>query len=131
MKSVMLVLPLVAALTGCLTASVNALMESWEGNDARDLVAAWGPPTQVYSDGQGGAVLIYVFTDTWTTPAHSETQTTAQPTSVDSTGAATAWAIKSQTLYTPERVYQYSKWRAFWVNPQGSSTVGNGGDCKF
>jgi hypothetical protein len=117
MKRALLLLPLVAALTGC--GSVNALMESWEGNEARDLVVAWGPPTQVYSDGKGGAVLVYVFTDTWTTPAHSDTRTTAQATAVDSNGGPTAWEIKSQTVYTPERVYQYSKWRAFWVNSQG------------
>jgi hypothetical protein len=109
---------LLVPLAGCGIANMNALMESWEGSEVKDLIAKWGPPSQLYSDGKGGAVLVYNYTTSYTTPAHSDTVTTAQVTASDRTGPQ-AWEMQSRTVYTPAQVYTYSKWRAFWVNPQG------------
>ncbi len=104
-------------LSGC--ATMNKTMASWEGSHVRDLLISWGRPSEVYSDGEGGAVLVYRYTETYTTPAQSTTRTTANATSVDPSVGVEGWNIQSRTVYQPAYVETYTKYRAFWVNKEG------------
>lgn len=38
---------------------VDTYMDSWVGHYQSELIAFWGPPTRVVSDGKGGSILIY------------------------------------------------------------------------
>ncbi len=57
MKRAAAVLAFVVFATGC--ASIDKTMQSWVGSTEGDLIAAWGPPQGVYSDGRGGKILAY------------------------------------------------------------------------
>lgn len=43
-------------LVGCADLSIT---RSWEGRSVRDLVARWGPPTEIHQVAEGGRHLIY------------------------------------------------------------------------
>jgi len=43
------------------------LRRSWEGRSYSDLVARWGPPNAILSDGKGGQTVVYVQEKEWTT----------------------------------------------------------------
>jgi hypothetical protein len=45
-------------LLGCV-AHINNMMQSWVGHHQSELIASWGPPDQISTDGKGGSVLIY------------------------------------------------------------------------
>ena len=54
---VVLLVPVVASsvfLTGCAT-ETNNMMQSWVGHHQSELIASWGPPLQVASDGKGSS----------------------------------------------------------------------------
>ena len=59
---------------------INRAMESWRGHHYSNAIARMGPPTQVFSDGQGGHVLVWVHDRTYTVPG-SVTTTTSTSTS--------------------------------------------------
>ncbi|MGH8462355.1 MAG: hypothetical protein ACRESS_12170 [Stenotrophobium sp.] len=44
----------IVLLQGC--ASINEKMASFMGHDESDLIASWGPPSQVMDDGNGGQI---------------------------------------------------------------------------
>jgi hypothetical protein len=45
---------------------VDMAMDSWVGHYQSELIASWGPPTKVASDGKGGSILTYEsFKGTW------------------------------------------------------------------
>ena len=51
-------MPLVAVLVvsflgGCATTNYDAIMASWQGSHYNEVIAAWGPPTQVLEDPPG------------------------------------------------------------------------------
>ena len=39
--------------------TVNRIMNSWVGHYESELVASWGPPTEVLPNEQGGNILVY------------------------------------------------------------------------
>lgn len=56
---VIFALGIVALLTtGCAT-DINNKMDSWVGHHQSELIASWGPPNQISTDGKGGTVLVY------------------------------------------------------------------------
>jgi hypothetical protein len=87
----------------------NALMASWMGADANDLIASWGPPTNVMTDGQGGRILIYEWAVTRTAPSRATTQYNAYNNTAETTimqgGTSTQtytrmfWADRNNMLY--------------------------------
>lgn len=56
MNSRILIVGLCGLLAGCADLSIT---RSWEGRPMRDLVAQWGPPTEIHEVAQGGKHLIY------------------------------------------------------------------------
>jgi hypothetical protein len=113
------VLPLLIStllLSGCLAGRMNNQMNSWMGHNYSELIMSWGPPAQVYDDGQGGRILIYTQSRQWTTPGHATTQTTGQATIYDNM----IWGqAQSVTTYTPPQRAGYTAFRAFAIDKDG------------
>ena len=38
---------------------IRGIMDSWVGHYQSELIAYWGPPTKIVSDGKGGNMIIY------------------------------------------------------------------------
>jgi hypothetical protein len=38
---------------------IKGIMDSWVGHYQSELIAYWGPPTKIVSDGKGGNMIIY------------------------------------------------------------------------
>lgn len=114
-QRVLAVALVVVALSGCAT-RINRVMDSWVGHHESELLAAWGAPQVVLSNGYGGKVLVYTARRAYTTPATATTtvtgtaQTRGSLTTIDATGA---------TVYTPGQTYGYQAQRLFWINPDG------------
>jgi hypothetical protein len=98
--------------TGCVEA-INKKMASWEGHGLSELLASWGPPQELFDDGNGGRILVYTFTRSYTVPGSAVTQTTGH---VD---GSFLWAT-SVTTYNPARNYGWQAYRMFWVNRNGN-----------
>jgi hypothetical protein len=97
-------------LTACATVQedTNKVMASWVGNNGNDLIASWGPPTRVMSDGGGGKIYIYIFDRHSNTPA--ELVTREFDNWFDGKGV--------RTTYTPSESVGYLAFRTFWINDQ-------------
>jgi len=106
--------------TGCMTpAKMNKVMSSWQGADVNDLIARWGPPTQVMSDGQSGRVFIYTYDRSYTTPGTSRTTTTGSANGTattigDNTSVNVYGQSNSTTVYNPAQTVQWQVYRMFW-----------------
>lgn len=109
-------------LMGC--GAINKTMNSWMNHHYSELIGLWGPPTQVYDDGNGGRILVYIYTSTYTTPATSTTTTNS-----NAYGNATIYdnmiwgnvnsTTQSSTTYNPAQTYEYTAYRMFWINKSG------------
>ncbi len=86
---------------------INKLMASWDGNNANDLIASWGPPNREMDDDEGGKIFIYIFDRTSSTPA--EVVTREFDNWFDGKGV--------RTTHTPSESAGYLAFRMFWVNP--------------
>lgn len=83
---------------------INNMMRSWEGAHYSDLIMRWGPPQGVYDDGQGGRILVYTTSRSWTTPGQ----------------ATTIWGqAQSITRFVPPQTQGYTAWRVFRINRSG------------
>jgi hypothetical protein len=78
-------------------------MESWVGHDQNDLIAAWGPPQQILDDGNGGKILVYVATRSYTSPGHANTIVNG---SAYTYGNSTYGSAYGNTTYTPSVLSQ-------------------------
>ena len=58
MKKFLLFTVLVMVLSGC-GPTTKEVMNSYMGKTKKDVILAWGPPTRVTEDGDGGEILIY------------------------------------------------------------------------
>lgn len=102
-------------LMGC-AARIGNVMRSWEGAHYSSLIARWGPPQQVFEDGQEGRILIYTQTRQGTVPGKSQTHTRGSVTIYDDY----IWgSAKSRTEYIPPQTYGYTAYRMFWINKDG------------
>jgi hypothetical protein len=54
----------VVAFSGC-AARINKQMASWEGQNYNELIASWGPPSQMMDSADGGKIIIYSKTKCW------------------------------------------------------------------
>lgn len=108
-----LLLPILlsVSLFGC-SYRMNQIMSSWEGNDVDDLIASWGPPTQVLDDGNGGKIFCY-----------QQSGTVYMPGTTTTTGNAYRYGnqvnYNEYTSSTPGYAVPVNKYRMFWVNPNG------------
>jgi len=89
------------------TEEINAVMQSWLGHHEGQLYAQWGPPTEAFSDGYGGKIVVY-----------RESRIVSSPGSV--TTHTTLGGAYSYTTYTPPKLTAWTVWRAFWVNSSGT-----------
>lgn len=105
----LIVLILVGA-AGC--TSISETMQKWVGHHFSELIAAWGPPDQTFSDGRGGQIFIYTRTTRWVQPATSTTTYEQNTTHGATTGQST-------TVYNPAVVQEYTSYRMFWINADG------------
>lgn len=101
-------------LEGC--ASIDKTMASWTGRHQSELIGSWGPPQQVFSDGNGGSVLVYTTTRSYTSPG---TATTTVTGSAQTFGNTTYGNATARTTYTPAYTSSYESSRTFWVDANG------------
>jgi hypothetical protein len=99
-----------------LTESTDKSMASWIGDPVSVLIEVLGPPQQVYEDGRGGRVLVYLEDRTHKVPASSTTSTSANG---GVAGNQLYSKAQSYALYTPERMDGYKTFRLFWAGPNG------------
>ena len=111
MKRVM-VLALAFLLIGC-TEQINKSLASWVGHNVNELIASWGPPNQVFSDGQGGQIFVYTQTRAWIQPGSATTTYSGTTYGNYSYGSAT-------TVYNPAYVQGYTAYRMFWIGSDGT-----------
>ena len=98
-------------LTSCVT-RMNNIMKSWEGHHFSELIASWGPPSQILDDGQGGKIYCYQSTTSFTTPGSSHT--TGNVYSYGNTAT-----YQGNTTYNAPQTHSYQRHRMFWVNSRG------------
>jgi len=100
---------------GC-AGRINNMMRSWEGSHYSDLIMRWGPPQGVYDDGQGGRILVYTATRSWTTPGQATTNSSFRATAYDNLIWGQAQSI---TRFVPPQTQGYTAWRIFRINRSG------------
>ncbi len=93
----------------------DKVMKSWMGHTYDELLASWGPPSEIYKSGSG-YVIVYTTSVSWTTPGSSTTQMTG---SAYSYGGWTSLSGQATTTYTPATTHQWTSYRMFWVNSKG------------
>jgi hypothetical protein len=95
---------LVIVFVGC-AARINKAMDSWTGHNYNELIASWGPPSQVLDDGSGGKIMVWTENRSYTSQGQATTRT-------DPSGT-------SHTTYSPPQTRQWNASRMFWVNSNG------------
>ena len=104
-------------MSSCMTPSkMNTIMDSWTNSHESDLIAAWGPPQQVMSDGRDGKVFIYTQQVNYTTPGTATTTTNVNGYGYGNT--ANVYGT-SYTTYNPSQTYGYQRQRIFFINSDG------------
>jgi hypothetical protein len=103
---------LAVSLTGC-PAQISKSLASWVGHNYNELLASWGPPSEVYSDGQGGAVFVYLYTRSWVQPGSATT-------TYSSTTIGNYMYGRATTTYSPSYVTGYTAYRMFWIDSSGA-----------
>lgn len=89
------------ATCGC-AANINKNMQSWVGHQQSELILAWGPPSRIMPDGNGGAVLIYEgFVNLGQSPGR---------------GTVDAWG---NITYTAPQQQGWARSRMFYVDREG------------
>lgn len=103
------------AMSGC-ASRINRTMESWLGLHESELLASWGAPQRVFSDGAGGKVFVYTARRSYTTPA---TATTTVTGNAQTYGNQTTISATGTTVYSPSYTYGYEAQRVFWIDSRG------------
>ncbi len=104
MKKTVILVVLALSLSSCLM--VTNSMRRFEGRNVTDLYAAWVPPNEVYDDGSGGRVLVYVYVRGYY----------YRPPMISGKIYPGGTAL---VTYTPEAVASYDARRVYWVNKDG------------
>lgn len=99
------------SLTSC-ASRMNEIMASWEERNVNDLMANWGPPTQVLDDGSGGRILCY-----------QQSGNIYVPGTTTTTGSAYTYGgmtnLNAYSTTTPGYNIPVNKYRMFWANSSG------------
>ena len=101
---------LLVTLSGC--TSVDDVMKSYLGAHKNDLLANWGAPQNIMSDGSGGEVWIYAQNRQYTSPGYAQTNTYGSVNSFGYTG-------NSYTTYTAPQTSSWTATRTFFINSNG------------
>ncbi len=96
-------------------------MKSWLGHQESSLLLSWGPPSQIYSDGSGGKFVVYSQNRAYVSPGYSTTNTTGSATGqVLGDNVYVHGQAQSQTTYVPPQVHQWTTYRMFQINSEGT-----------
>jgi len=89
-------------MAGC--QSPEQIAASWEGSNINELIASWGPPTQVIDNGPEGRIMAW-----------------RKGGSVQMPGTASTsyYGMSSHTTYQPGPTIHVSSAMTFWVRPNG------------
>jgi hypothetical protein len=98
------------------TESTDKSMGSWIGDPVSVLIKVFGSPQQVYDDGRGGRVLVYLRDLTDKVTASSTTSISANGGIAENQLYSKA---RSYARYTPELMDAYKTFRLFWAGPNG------------
>jgi hypothetical protein len=95
-------------------------MESWLGHNQSELVMAWGPPTAVLDDGNGGQIFVYTETRTYVSPGSSTTTSSGSAYGqVYGNQVYVQGQEQSHTMYSPAQVHQWQVFRQFRIDSNG------------
>jgi hypothetical protein len=108
--SILCVMVLSVALSAC-TRKVNKVMQSWVGHHYSELIAVWGPPSQIIEDKNGGKTIIYAHRRTYKAPDRAET-TIERPQR--GTGD-----VRAETVITPGQTWNHETYRVFYTDANG------------
>ena len=112
---------------GCVaTEEMNKTMSTWEGHHVKELLASWGAPTSIASDGLGGQILTYNKSHRVYFPESETTDYTSAAIATDSWSEgdsalhpSTRTPAHTSTVYTPPESGRASRLRMFWVDSNG------------
>ena len=123
-----LIFSLVAVLLASGCTSIDDVMKSYLGAHRNDVIANWGPPQSVMSDGSGGEIWVYTQNRQMTTPGYSQTNSYgtantygnayANPYGANYYGNTT-YNGSSYSTYTPAQTTSWSVSRTFFINSSG------------
>jgi hypothetical protein len=100
-------------LSGCMTTTeMNKRMSSWEGHRISDLIADWGPPSQVIENGQEGKIYCYQSSGSIYMPGTTSTHGNAYTYGNQTT-------FNASTYTSPGYTIPINRYRMFWVNNEG------------
>lgn len=112
--------------TGC--TSIDDVMKSYLGAHKNDVIANWGAPQSVMSDGSGGEIWVYSENRQMTTPGYTQTNSYgsantygnayANPYGASYSGN-TYYNGSSYSTHTPARTTSWSVSRTFFINSSG------------
>ena len=114
MKKLLGILVLGLLLSGCFatTGKFEAVLDSWVGSSADELVSSWGAPNGVYEKNDGGRVLTY-------TRSHQSTFEGTTKTTVDAWGQATTTTtpgtditLRCKTTFVVSSTGRITSWSA-------------------
>lgn len=92
---------------GCMTAAQkNNIMQSWVGSHYSEVIASWGPPTQILDNTDGGKIISWQRTATLMMPGTGTTSYSPL------TGTA-------YTTYQPGGTLTTRHSKTFWADPNG------------
>jgi hypothetical protein len=97
MRNVLLCLTILLA--GC--QSGQDIANTWIGNNVNDLIAAWGPPEQVFDNGPSGRIMVWVSRGSVTFPG-------------------TATDLGGTTYYNPGSTIPLENVTTMWVDSSGT-----------
>lgn len=98
------IVALVVGMLSCAptTKQINQSMDAWIEHHQSELYQAWGPPTQITEDGNGGSILIY----------QGNVNLGQQPGQIKT-------ASNGTTYYTTPQNVGYTRTRMFYVDSSG------------
>lgn len=113
--------------TGC--TSIDDVMKSYLGAHRNDVIANWGAPQSVMSDGSGGEIWVYSQNRQMTTPGYSQTNSYGTANTYGNAyanpyGATyqgnTNYNGSSYSTYTPAQTTSWTASRTFFINSSGT-----------
>jgi len=125
--SAFFVLAVSVLFTGC--TSIDDVMKSYLGAHRNDVIANWGAPQSVMSDGSGGEIWVYSQNRQMTTPGYSQTNSYGTANTygnayANSYGATyqgnTNYNGSSYSTYTPAQTTSWTASRTFFINSSGT-----------
>jgi hypothetical protein len=98
----------------CAARRFDRLMQNWEGRPLSQLLTTWGPPRSVYSDGNGGHVIVYVPASDAAPAAQRHASTTAPQLADEILNG-----LGARPVFAPQASASWQVYRLFFVDLEG------------